>query len=347
MKKRIIGMSKRIIRTNQMDCNVEEIIQGILQGERRYLSRAITLIESSAPRHQETARAIIEELLPYSGKSIRVGMTGVPGVGKSTFIETFGRLICDEGKRMAVLAVDPSSTIHGGSILADKTRMEQLAKHPNAFIRPSPSEGILGGVHRKTRESIIVCEAAGYEVIMIETVGVGQSEAIVREMVDFFMLLVLSEAGDDLQAMKKGIMEMADVIIINKADGNHLQRARKTRHEYQQVLYNMQPATLGWKTKSLLCSSISGDDLSAIWELIKEFRKVTESSGVFEERRKLQMKAWLVATMKERLEKMFFQHEAVKSLQPNIESQVMNGEVSVSYAVDELFFAFLQKKGQR
>lgn len=250
-------MTRKFVKKKKSESH-DELLQKLLNGETTALSKIITLIESNAVRHQTEAQRILQQLLPYSGQSIRIGITGVPGAGKSTFIESFGQLLCNEGSRVAVLAVDPSSSITGGSILGDKTRMEQLARHPQAFIRPSPSSGTLGGVHKMTQETIIACEAAGYDIIIVETVGVGQSESIVRGMVDFFMLLVITGAGDELQGMKKGILELADAIIVNKADGDNLPLAKKTRREYNQILHFLQPATHGWNTKAYTCSSLTG-----------------------------------------------------------------------------------------
>ncbi|MBS4202970.1 methylmalonyl Co-A mutase-associated GTPase MeaB [Lederbergia citrea] len=339
---------RKFVKRKQDEQTAEEMIHGILNGNRTILSKVITLIESSASRHQEQAQGILQELLPHSGKSVRIGITGVPGAGKSTFIEAFGRLLCDQGHRVAVMAVDPSSTVNGGSILGDKTRMEQLSRHPNAFIRPSPSGGTLGGVHRKTRESIIACEAAGFDVIIVETVGVGQSETIVRGMVDFFLLLALTGAGDELQGMKKGIMELVDAVVVNKADGDNIKSARKTMREFKQILHFLTPATSGWEPMALTCSAVTGDGIEEIWHMIDEFAKKTKSTNVFDQRRKTQVKEWLLSMIRDRLETSFYQDENIKELQPSIEAEVMNGTVFVQKAVDQLFSVFQsqQKKGQ-
>ena len=236
-----------------------------------------------------------------------------------------------------MLAVDPSSTVSGGSILGDKTRMERLAKHPNAFIRPSPSTGTLGGVHRKTRESMIACEAAGYDIIIVETVGVGQSEVIVRGMVDFFLLLSITGAGDELQGMKKGIMELADAIVVNKADGENKKLAEKTKREYNQILHFLMPATKGWETKAYTCSALHGDGIQDLWELIKLFIEKTKHNGVYAERRQSQIKEWLFGMIRERLENSFFQHEEIKQYLPFIQDAVMEETITVSNAVDTLF----------
>lgn len=283
-------------------------------------------------------------LLPHSGRSIRIGITGVPGAGKSTFIETFGMYLCKLGFKVAVLAIDPSSSISGGSILGDKTRMEQLSKHPRAFIRPSPSAGKLGGVHRKTRESMLVCEAAGFNVILIETVGVGQSEVIIREMVDFFMLLVLTGAGDELQGMKKGIIELADAILVHKADGANKQKAEQTRKEYNRILHFLQPATKGWQTMAYTCSSIDGVGIKEIWDVIMSFEKKGKESGVFEARRKGQKREWIYSMITDQLQYSFFHHPDVKLMLPQLENEVMAGEKTTASAVDILFNAFFNRK---
>lgn len=317
--------------------SIEQLFEGILKEERSSLARAITLIESNAEQHFEQAQVLLQKILPHSGKSLRIGITGVPGAGKSTFIEAFGMHLCELGLRVAVLAVDPSSSISGGSILGDKTRMEQLSRHPNAFIRPSPSEGKLGGVHRKTRETMLICEAAGFDVILVETVGVGQSEAIIREMVDFFLLLVLTGAGDELQGMKKGIMELVDAIVVNKADGDNKPLALKTKKEYNQILHFLHPATVGWETKAYTCSSLHFEGISEIWNVILEFEKSTKASEVFEERRKKQTKQWLYSMITEQLHFRFFHQPEVKSVLPELEKAVMDGDKTVATAVSELF----------
>lgn len=328
---------KKFYRRNETEQNVEIMVNEIVNGSRTILSKTITLIESNAERHQKKAQDILQKLLPHSGKSIRIGITGVPGAGKSTFIEAFGHMLCERGHRVAVLAVDPSSTVNGGSILGDKTRMERLSRHPNAYIRPSPSEGALGGVHRKTRETIIACEAAGYDVILVETVGVGQSEVMVRGMVDFFMLLAITGAGDELQGMKKGIMELADAIIVNKADGQNIQLAKKTKKEFTQILHFLQPATPGWTTTALTCSAITGEGIHEVWTMIETFIAEIKKSGMFEKRRSDQEKEWMLAMIKERLEHSFFENSHVKQLKPTVELDVINGKMTVASAVDKLF----------
>lgn len=319
---------------------IEELSEGVLAGDRSSLARAITLIESNAEHHFGQGQSLLQQLLPHSGNSIRIGITGVPGAGKSTFIESFGMYLCSLGHKVAVLAIDPSSIINGGSILGDKTRMEQLSRNPSAFIRPSPSGGKLGGVHRKTREVMLICEAAGYDVILIETVGVGQSEVIIRNMVDFFMLLVLTGAGDELQGMKKGIMELADAIIVHKADGNNREKAIQTKEEYNRILHFLQPATKGWQTKAHTCSSLTMEGISHVWKMINVFEKYGESNGVFDERRKGQLREWLYSMITDQLQYQFFHTPEVKYQLPKLENEVMAGEKTVAFAVDILFKAF-------
>jgi LAO/AO transport system kinase len=317
--------------------SVPQLFQGIREHDLSSLARAITLIESNAEHHFTLGQQLLNELLPYSGQSLRIGITGVPGAGKSTFIEAFGMFLCQLGLRVAVLAVDPSSSISGGSILGDKTRMEQLSKHSNAFIRPSPSQGKLGGVHRKTRETILLCEAAGYDVILVETVGVGQSEAMIRDMVDFFMMLVLTGAGDELQGMKKGIMELVDAIVVNKADGDNKPLALKTKKEYNQILHFLHPATSGWQTKAYTCSALKSEGIHELWDMMKEFERVTKESGVFESRRKTQSKHWLYSMITDQLHYRFFHQPHVKTIMPSLENAVMEGELTVTSAIEELF----------
>jgi LAO/AO transport system kinase len=265
---------------------LDDYVKGISAGDRMILSRAITLVESNAPAHFEMAQLVMREVLHKTGNSVRVGITGVPGAGKSTFIESLGCDLCKKGHNVAVLAVDPSSSVSRGSILGDKTRMENLAKQPNAFIRPSPSGGTLGGLTRKSRETLLLCEAAGYDVILVETVGVGQSETTVRSMVDFFLLIVITGAGDELQGMKKGVMELADAVLVNKADGGNELKAQGTRVEYDRILHYLRPATEGWVTHAHTCSSTTGKGINEIWGVIMKFMETVKESGIFAERRK-------------------------------------------------------------
>lgn len=311
-------------------------VDGVLSQNRGLLSRAITLIESNNKRHMDMSQEVLKDLLPKAGKSMRIGITGVPGAGKSTFIEAFGLMLCDMGYKVAVLAVDPSSTVTKGSILGDKTRMEKLARHENAFIRPSPSGGTLGGVTRKTRETIIACEAAGYDVILVETVGVGQSEVTVRSLVDFFMLVVITGAGDELQGMKKGVMELADAIVVNKADGDNKTKAEISKVDYERILHYLRPATVGWETKAFAVSALTGYNIPYLWKVIQKFQEITRESGVFQRRRKKQTLDWMYAMVREHLETIFFNNPSVKYKIPLIEQSVVMGELSATMAVTEL-----------
>jgi LAO/AO transport system kinase len=334
----------RFIKKKNTSLNPATLAEDIKAGARTALAKGITLIESNAEHDFQTAQTLLHKLLPESGRSIRVGITGVPGAGKSTFIESFGSYLCGLGHEVAVLAVDPTSSLTGGSILGDKTRMEKLARNPRAFIRPSPSGGKLGGVHRKTRETMLLCEAAGFDVILVETVGVGQSEVIVRDMVDFFMLLVLTGAGDELQGMKKGIMELADAVIVNKADGPNEQTAKKTKEEYTRILHFLQPATKGWQTAALTSSALQDKGIEEIWETIRAFQSFTKNSGIYDERRRLQTKQWLNDMIVDQLQASFFHHPQVKYLLPKVENEVISGNRPVASGVEELFKAFFEAK---
>jgi len=315
----------------------QSLISGIRQGNRTLLSKAITLVESNSMRHFTQAQELIKDLMPHSGKSIRIGITGVPGAGKSTFIEAFGLWLIERGHQIAVLAIDPSSSISKGSILGDKTRMEQLARHPKSFIRPSPSGGILGGVARKTRETIILCEAAGYDIILVETIGVGQSEISVRGMVDFFLLMQIAGAGDELQGIKKGVMELADLILINKADGDNIQAAQRARADINQALHYIQPATPGWQTEAMTCSAQNRIGLDEIWTRINAFLDITCNSGQFDQRRQAQTAEWFETMIEETLIRNFLEHETIKSYYPLIHSQVLSGDLPPATAVVKLF----------
>jgi LAO/AO transport system kinase len=292
--------------------DTKALINGIINNDIAALSRAITLVESKNPKHSEYANTILKNCLPHANKSIRIGITGVPGVGKSTFIEAFGKHLTSIGKRVAVLAIDPSSSISKGSILGDKTRMEVLVKDKNAFIRPSATGETLGGVARKTRETIILCEAAGFDVIIIETVGVGQSETAVHSMVDFFLLLQLTGAGDELQGIKRGIIEMADAIAINKADGNNIKAAKLAATEFSRVLHLYPEKTSGWQPEVTICSAIKNEGIEDIWELIEKYIDTVTKNNYFESKRTNQNKFWLIETMKEGLTYAFFNRKDVK-----------------------------------
>ena len=320
--------------------SAEELVQGVSAGDRKILSQAITLIESNAPKDFDKAQRVLQALLPHTGKALRIGISGVPGAGKSTFIEAFGQMLCRQGYKVAVLAVDPTSSITGGSILGDKTRMQMLSREPNCFIRPSPAKGTLGGVARKSRETMLLCEAAGCDVILVETVGVGQSEITVRSMVDFFMLVVLTGAGDDLQGIKKGIMEVADAIVVNKADGDNLPKAIVTQGEYERMIEFIRPATEGWKTHAYRCSALTKEGLIELWAVMRKFEKVTKESGVFFNRRKAQTLSWVNSMIDEHLHNLFFEDPMIKGRLPAVMEAAVNGVVSPSQAVTELIRAF-------
>lgn len=320
--------------------SVEDYVAGVRSGDRTLLARAVTLIESNAPADFDQAQEVLKQLLPHTGDSIRVGITGVPGAGKSTFIETLGTYLTGQGHKVAVTAVDPSSSISGGSILGDKTRMEKLASDPNAFIRPSPSGGTLGGVARKTRETVLLFEAAGYDVILIETVGVGQSEIAVRAMVDFFLLLLMAGVGDELQGIKKGIMEIADAVLINKADGEGKPAAERTRADYEQALHYLRPATEGWRTGAFCASALTGEGIDDIWRVVETFGDLTWRSGVFERRRRDQERDWIHTLVGEQLREMFQRHPEVQRLLPELEEAVMAGKLPATSAARALLEAF-------
>lgn len=320
---------KGVIRT-------EEAVKGILAGDRVVLARAITLVESRAPAHREAAAQVLRECLPFAGKSIRVGITGVPGAGKSTFIEYFGKKLCDAGHKVAVLAVDPTSAVSGGSVLGDKTRMEQLSSHRNAFIRPSPTGGALGGVAAKTREAMLLCEAAGFDTILIETVGVGQSEISVRTMTDFFLLLQIAGAGDELQGIKKGVIEMSDAIVVTKADGDNRNRAEVACGEYGRILHYLTPFTVGWTPRALTCSALDGRGLDEVWALINEFCGHLQQAGTFEGRRREQNLQWFNTLLREAVLTQFFETPRVRGLLPGVEVEVAAGRLPVAEAIGRL-----------
>jgi LAO/AO transport system kinase len=330
-------------RTGKKKYSVDEYVEGILSGNRTLLSKAITLLESTNSNHSEVAQLVIEKCLPHSSGSIRIGITGVPGAGKSTFIETFGTLITGKGKKIAVLAVDPSSEHSGGSILGDKTRMENLSNDPNAFIRPSPASGTLGGVARKTRETIILCEAAGFDTILVETVGVGQSETAVSSMVDFFLLLMLAGAGDQLQGIKRGIIEMADTIAITKADGTNKQLAENARMDYQTALHLFPAAPSGWKPNVVTCSSKENTGIEEIWNLICEYVSFTRQSGYFEERRMQQAVIRMDDTIIENLKNSFYNSEEIKNMRPGIEMQLKEGGITSYTAALNMLNKYFKK----
>ncbi len=329
------------------DPSPAEFVERILAGDRALLSRAITLIESRLPRHREAAQRIIEGCLPHSGNSIRVGITGVPGVGKSTFIEALGmHLIEDRAEKVAVLAVDPSSQVSGGSILGDKTRMERLSSNQGAFIRPSPSSGSLGGVTRRTRETVILCEAAGFRNVLIETVGVGQSEIAVASMVDFFLLLMLAGAGDELQGIKRGIIEMADMMVINKADGSNTVRARAAQAEYRAAMRLFPPAASGWKPPVLTCSAIENTGIAEAWESVMEYRRLVSRSGYFTDRRHAQLVDWFEEAVENEILDAYQRDHEIHRRHAALLDEVLRGGVSPSNAAMTLMNLFLGKRAR-
>ena len=324
---------------------VDDYIEGVLGGDRMILSRAITLVESNAAAHFEMGQQVIQKLLPYTGKSTRVGITGFPGAGKSTFIEALGTYLCQNGHKVAVLAVDPSSTVTKGSILGDKTRMEQLSREKSAFIRPSPSGGTLGGLTRKSRETLLLCEAAGYDTILVETVGVGQSETTVRSMVDFFLLVVITGAGDELQGMKKGVMELADAILVNKADGDNRRRAQVTRAEYERILQFLRPATEQWGTKAYTCSALTKHGIQELWnDVIMKFKAQGDANGVLAERRKQQTLSWVYAMVEEHLHNLFYRAPEIIACRNGLEDDVIGGRISATMAVQKFVAEFAKAR---
>lgn len=321
----------------------QELIDGILSGDIAVLSRAITLIESTNTSHFEKANEVINACLPHANKSVRIGVTGVPGVGKSTFIEAFGKHLTALGKKVAVLAVDPSSTISRGSILGDKTRMEELVKDTNAFIRPSASGETLGGVARKTRETITLCEAAGFDTIIIETVGVGQSETAVHSMVDFFLLLKIAGAGDELQGIKRGIMEMADAIVINKADGDNITKANLAKAEFNHALHLFPAKKSGWTPTTSTCSSITHEGIPEVWKTIEKYLDLTKGNHSFLENRAAQNKYWLLETINDQLKSHFYNHPEIQNLLEESKKAVQKDEISPFAAAQNLLEKYFKK----
>jgi LAO/AO transport system kinase len=315
---------------------VEDYVTGVLAGDRTVLGMAITLVESNSSRHEALAQEVLRQLLPRTGQSIRVGITGVPGAGKSTFIEALGNYLIQKDYRVAVLAVDPTSSITRGSVLGDKVRMPTLAREERCFIRPSPSGGTLGGVARKTRETMLVCEAAGFDAILVETVGVGQSEITVRSMVDFFLLLKIAGAGDELQGIKKGVMELADAVVVNKADGANRPAAEAARSEYERALHYLAPATPGWQTRAFVCSALEKTGIAEFWDVVRAFRRETTASGVFHHRRLDQTREWMHDMIREHLQRRFYGDQAIREALPAVEQAVTRGNLPVTQAVRRL-----------
>ncbi|HMA84283.1 MAG TPA: methylmalonyl Co-A mutase-associated GTPase MeaB [Desulfosalsimonadaceae bacterium] len=327
-----------------MEADPEYFIQGVRAGDRKILAKTITLIESSLATHQQLVTTVLDELLPDTGNTIRLGITGVPGAGKSTFIENMGLQLIDQGYRLAVLAVDPSSARSGGSILGDKTRMEKLSARPEAFIRPSPSGGSLGGVSRKTREAMLICEAAGFDVIIVETVGVGQSEASVASMVDFFLVLILAGAGDELQGIKRGILELADAIAVNKADGENIENAKKTRKQYEDALHLLTPSSSTWVPSVLTCSALTMSGIEEIWHTVLNHRQQMIKSGDLAAKRKRQALDWMQYLLEEGLKEWFYSTPQVRHRLPELKRAVEVGETTPTAAVKTLLDIFTRPK---
>lgn len=316
--------------------SADEFVEAILKGDISMLSQAVTLVESSLPEHQQIAQEVIEKCLPHAGKSVRLGITGVPGAGKSTFIEALGMHLIRGGHKLAVLAIDPSSERSKGSILGDKTRMEELSVAKNAFIRPSPSSGSLGGVARKTRESIILCEAAGFDTVFVETVGVGQSETSVHSMVDFFLLIQLAGAGDELQGIKRGIMEMADGIAINKCDGSNTDKAKVARTQYQNALHLFPAPESGWTPEAITCSSVELNGIPEVWDMVERYIEFVKTNRYFETKRISQSKYWMYETINEQLKSHFYQNPVIQNLLIESEKKVLSDELSSFIAAKNL-----------
>src|SRR5690348_3503778 len=313
-----------------------DLVRGVRSGDRAMLARAITLIESKRADHRKTAHHLVQELLPLTGKAVRLGITGAPGAGKSTTIDVLGTYLTDQGHRVAVLTVDPSSSRTGGSILGDKTRMAQLASDPHAFVRPSPSSGTLGGVAAKTRETMLLCEAAGYDVVMVETVGIGQSETAVADMTDFFLLLMLPGAGDELQGLKKGVVELADMIAVNKADGDNISRAKAAAAEYRAALHILAPRSANWSPPVLTYSALTGEGVTALWKHVLDHRDKLTASGELASRRAEQQVKWMWAMLEERLFAPLRSDRAIKAALAGIEADVAAGKLAPAAAVDKI-----------
>jgi LAO/AO transport system kinase len=320
--------------------DLDAYVKGVLDGSRAYIARAVTLVESTRADHRALAQHLLVQLLPHSGHAVRVGISGVPGVGKSTFIDALGTLLTARGHRVAVLAVDPSSTRTGGSILGDKTRMERLAVDPHAFVRPSPTSGTLGGVARATRESMVVMEAAGYDVVLVETVGVGQSETAVAQMVDTFLLLTLARTGDQLQGIKKGVLELADLIAVNKADGEHALAARSAARELAGALRLMQSPDAAWTPPVLTCSGLDGTDLDVLWERIEQHRQILDGLGLLAARRSEQQVDWTWSMVRDQLLTRLREHPGVRRIAPDLERQVRDGTLTATLAAERILGAF-------
>jgi LAO/AO transport system kinase len=336
----------RFKRTRKQLPSVEAFMEGILNFNRTIFSQAITLVESALPEHQALAQEIIARCLPHAGNSVRLGVTGVPGAGKSTFIEALGTFLTNNGHKLAVLAIDPSSSRSKGSILGDKTRMEGLSTHPNAFIRPSPSAGSLGGVARKTRETIIICEAAGFDTIIVETVGVGQSEIAVHSMVDFFLLLMISGAGDELQGIKRGIMEMADAIAVDKADGDNKTRAQIACTQIKNALHLFPLPESGWSPPAITCSSLTGDGIPGVWDTITEYNRFTRDNGYFRLKRQQQSKQIMIDSIDHRLHDHFYLNPEIKAALRQVEHKMLTDQVTPYQAAAQLLELYFRAMGK-
>ncbi len=323
-----------------MKVDLDELIKGVLKGDRTSLGKALTLVESNRSDDRELVESLLAQISSKLGEAHRIGITGVPGVGKSTFIEAMGSKLIESGHKVAVLAVDPTSSVSGGSILGDKTRMTRLANDPNAFVRPSPSSGTLGGVTRTTRESMALLECAGYDIVMVETVGIGQSETVVAEMVDIFLVLMLPGAGDELQGIKKGVLELADMIAVNKTDGENQSKAFEAAKDYISALRLTQPATSNWTPPVVNCSSLTGEGLDEVWEKITDHRKILENSGEWSERRKIQKLKWMWSIVEERLSSDLHDHPSIAEQVPQLEKTVLDGKISATAAAERLLEIF-------
>ena len=322
---------------------VEEYVAGVRAGDRAVLGRAISLIESQRVDDQAAAQAVVAALLPWTGGAARVGITGVPGVGKSTLIEALGSLLTSAGRRVAVLAVDPSSVRSGGSILGDKTRMPRLARDPAAFVRPTPAQGALGGVARHTRETLLLCEAAGFDVVLVETVGVGQSEVMVAQLVDCFLVLMLAGAGDELQGIKRGILELADILAITKADGDNVEAARRARAEYAMAMHLMRPKHAGWAVPVQTCSAATGEGIAGLWEAVERHRLALQAGSAWQAQREAQQVYWLWQAIEGELRRRFVADAEVAARRPGLEAAVRSGAVSPDHAAAELLDAFARR----
>ena len=339
-----MGRDKRTVSAAARKGRTERLAAAVRGGDRRALARAITLVESTRPDHRRDAVALLEALLPHAGAAVRIGISGVPGVGKSTFIEAFGQHIIGQGHRVAVLAVDPSSKRSGGSILGDKTRMEELARHPDAFIRPSPTGGTLGGVARRTRDAMLVCEAAGFDVVIVETVGVGQSETAVADMVDMFLLLLLPGAGDELQGLKKGIVELADLILVNKADGALKPAAGRAAAQYKGALTLLRPASPHWTTPVALCSALTGDGIAEAWDMVMRHDAALRAAGALADKRAAQARAWMWSEVADSLMTALRAHPGVAAHFAELEARVSAGTLTPTAAAQILLEAFLGER---